>query len=86
MVAAGCRLNDPHYKRVPRGHDPEHPHDHHDHAHGRHYVEIRELLERAALEGVVRDRALAIFDATLTPDHPHRVTCQELLQGAREDH
>ncbi len=35
----------------------------HHHAHGRHWSEIRRLLERARLEPAVRDRALEIFAA-----------------------
>jgi len=39
-------------------------HDHgHASGHGRHYAEIRRLLERARLEAPVRSRALAIFEA-----------------------
>jgi uncharacterized protein (TIGR00299 family) protein len=36
---------------------------HHPHHHGRSYVEIRSLLERARLDEAVRGRALAIFEA-----------------------
>jgi uncharacterized protein (TIGR00299 family) protein len=35
----------------------------HSHAHGRHYTEIRRLLERAKLSPNVKDRSLAIFEA-----------------------
>lgn len=38
-------------------------HGHHGHAHGRHWSEIRKLLEGAKLERDVRDTALAIFEA-----------------------
>lgn len=41
-----------------------HPHAHaHAHAPGRHYREIRRLIERAELGGVVKERTLAIFEA-----------------------
>ncbi|HPG26050.1 MAG: nickel pincer cofactor biosynthesis protein LarC [Spirochaetaceae bacterium] len=40
------------------------PHGHsHTHAHGRHYAEIRRLIERAGLEPDVKKRSLAIFEA-----------------------
>ncbi|MCZ6465342.1 MAG: nickel pincer cofactor biosynthesis protein LarC [Proteobacteria bacterium] len=42
----------------------KHGHHHHvHHVHGRTYVQIRDLLEKARLEEPVRERALAIFEA-----------------------
>ncbi len=35
----------------------------HQHAHGRHYAEIRSLIERARIKPVVKERTLAIFEA-----------------------
>jgi uncharacterized protein (TIGR00299 family) protein len=48
-------------------HDHDHPHDHHhDHDHPHHgptrgLTEIRELIQRSALSGTVKDRALRLF-------------------------
>jgi uncharacterized protein (TIGR00299 family) protein len=54
------------HRRAAHDGDHRHPHDHdrpHTHAHGRHYGEIRDVIERASLAPDVRARALAIFDA-----------------------
>ena len=45
------------------GHDHDHPHDHEHHHHGptRGLAEIRELIQRSALSGSVKERALRLF-------------------------
>jgi len=60
----------PSKKRSPRTHAHRHAHEHshsaghtHAHASGRRYAETRRLLERAELDGPVRERAQAIFAA-----------------------
>ncbi len=47
-------------------HAQPHTHAHgrsHSHAHGRHYADIRDLIAAAKLEGRVKERSLAIFEA-----------------------
>lgn len=49
-------------KKAERAHPPPPPHRRSP-SHGRHYVEIRDLIAGAKLDGGVRDRSLAIFEA-----------------------
>jgi len=50
--------------RVPaRRRKPKSSADHHHHQHGRTYAEVVKVLEGAALDAAVRERALAIFEA-----------------------
>ena len=58
---AACRVDVlPGAERRPRARARSHAHDH---AHGRHYGEIERILAKARLDPLVRERALAIFQA-----------------------